>query len=331
MSDNKPRSRVASGAIYAAATGDRLSVTAAVSAMLALIGVGAAGFLGTAGKQSSADRTVEFPTWFLIAISVIVALGLVAAVTAIALKGRRQAAERKAQQERLDNAADRLREHMELASLVNFNRVLLEDYHGVATRQANKSFVAAIVAMAVGLAALVTAFIASMQFTATGERVFIGSLAALATVFVGYLSKTFLAVYDRSLQQLNQYFNQPVLNQYFLTAERITEQLDGDLRNDLKAQIVMDVLETGKQMHQVSGGAPKAQAKAPKIGRQRSGKRQQAGQPQPSLGSRRASSDSSWPVAAPRRDRSSCSRRKRWRPASRASAAVSSGRRGASG
>lgn len=256
---------------------------AAVSAVLATV-TGIVATVATVawlnGDRSKSDRPISLPTWFLVAICVIIGLGLLGAVAAVWLKGRRQAAERKAQQARLDNAADRLREHMELASLVNFNRVLLEEYHGVATRQANKSFVSAIVAMGVGLAALVTAFLASMQFTATGERVFIGSLAALATVFVGYLSKTFLAVYDRSLQQLNQYFNQPVLNQYFLTAERVADQLDGDLRSELMAQIVKDVLETGKQMHQVTGSAPKPQPKAPKIGRQRN-KPQQNRQAQP--------------------------------------------------
>ncbi|MFD9619718.1 hypothetical protein ACFWB2_20885 [Streptomyces virginiae] len=183
-------------------------------------------------------------------------------VAAVVLRDRRREQIRQEASERLDSAARDLRERMELASLVNYNRVLLDQYHGIATKQANKSFNSSLGAMVVGLAVLVAAFYASMQFTAAGERIFIGSLAALSTVFVGYLSKTFIAVYDRSLQQLNQYFNQPVLNQYFLSAERIVERINPDLRDELHAEIVRDILATGKQMRAaaVSPTAPAAPA-----------------------------------------------------------------------
>ncbi|MGW1894005.1 TRADD-N-associated membrane domain-containing protein [Streptomyces sp. NPDC002004] len=222
-------------------------------------------------KDSSRTKTEPLPTWFITVVVIAGVTTVLAAVTAVIVRERRRAAIKRDEQERLDNAADRLRERMELPALVHFNQALLEKYHGIATRQANKSFVSSLTAMAIGLVALVAAFVASMHYNSQGERIFIGSLAALSTVFVGYISKTFLAVYDRSIQQLNQYFNQPVLNGYFLTAERITERLEGPAKDDLTAQIVLDVLETGKQMHQVNGskqsGAPKT---LPKIGQQRS-------------------------------------------------------------
>lgn len=189
------------------------------------------------------------PSWLpsIIATSGLVVLGT--AVTAVVLRDRRREAARQKDAERLDSAADQLRERMELPSLVNFNRVLLEQYHGIATKQANKSFASSLVAMAVGLVVMIVAFYASMQFTTTGERVFIGSLAALATAFVGYLSKTFLVVYDRSLQQLNQYFNQPVLNQYFLYAERVVDGMDQSAKEELRKKIVEEVLAAGRDMH----------------------------------------------------------------------------------
>ncbi|MFJ8073113.1 hypothetical protein ACIQ7Q_03975 [Streptomyces sp. NPDC096176] len=223
----------------------------------------------------------QFPSWFWPSAGVVALLILLALGTTLVVRERRKAALKREEQKLLENAADRLKEHMELASLVNFNRILLERYHGIATKQANKSFVSSIAAMAVGLAVLIGAFVASMHYNSQGERVFIGSLAALATVFVGYLSKTFLAVYDRSLQQLNQYFNQPVLNQYFLTAERVVERLDGPRREELLTQIVLDVLDTGKHMHQTaaakSTSRPKARAK---VTRQRVGQEVQQQPPQ---------------------------------------------------
>ncbi|XIG72953.1 hypothetical protein C1N81_05685 (plasmid) [Streptomyces sp. SGAir0957] len=181
----------------------------------------------------------------------VVVLGV--SVTALVLRDRRHRAATQKDADRLDTAADQMRERMELPSLVNFNRVLLEQYHGIATKQANKSFASSLAAMAAGLIVLIGAFWASMQFTATGERVFIGSLAALATAFVGYLSKTFLAVYDRSLKQLNQYFNQPVLNQYFLYAERVAAGMDGSQRDELLKNIIENVLQAGMDMHMVFG------------------------------------------------------------------------------
>ncbi|MFJ8990543.1 hypothetical protein ACIRQH_09235 [Streptomyces sp. NPDC102279] len=199
----------------------------------------------------------------IVATSGLVLLGT--GVTTIVLRDRRREAARQKEAERLDSAADQLRERMELPSLVNFNRVLLEQYHGIATKQANKSFASSLAAMAVGLVVMVVAFYASMQFTATGERVFIGSLAALATAFVGYLSKTFLSVYDRSLQQLNQYFNQPVLNQYFLYAERVADGMDGPTKEELLKRIVTEVLDAGMQMHTVFGAVSTRGADGPKL------------------------------------------------------------------
>ncbi|MEU2236141.1 hypothetical protein [Streptomyces vietnamensis] len=255
---------------------DLEKIAAVTSALAAVVGV-----VTAVASLATWDQPKEssLPAWFLPAAGIIAMLVILALVASLVVRQRRKTVARREEQARVENAAERLKEHMELASLVNFNRLLLERYHGIATKQANKSFLSAIAAMGVGLAALVTAFVASMHFTAQGERLFIGSLAALSTVFIGYLSKTFLAVYDRSLQQLNQYFNQPVLNQYFLTAERVTERLSGDQHDKLMTQIVMDVLETGKQMHQSAVLGSKAQTRMPRIARPRNG-RQQAPQGQ---------------------------------------------------
>ncbi|MFE1878026.1 hypothetical protein ACFW9N_45555 [Streptomyces sp. NPDC059496] len=226
------------------------AVIAAGAITLAALIVLAPGYVSTTSKNSS------LPDWALpvITISGLILMG--AAVTATILRDQRKAAAQRKDAQRLDSAADDLRERMELASLVNFNRILLDQYHGIATKQANKSFYSSVGAMILGLAVLVVAFFASMQFNALGERVFIGSLTLLSTVFVGYIGKTFMAVYDRSLQQLNQYFNQPVMNQYFLSAERIVDRLDDETKNELLAEIVRDVLATAKQMHSGTTAAP---------------------------------------------------------------------------
>ncbi len=173
---------------------------------------------------------------------------------------------REAERERktLESAADRLRERMELPSLVDFNRVLLDKYHGIATDQATKAYRSSRFAMGIGLAILITAFFAGWRLNAQGDRLFVGSIAAVGTAFTGYLSRTYMQTYDRALQQLNQYFNQPVLNGYFLTAERIAASLPDDRRAEILERVVAEVLESGKQMHRnVTAVGPK-QIRAPK-------------------------------------------------------------------
>ncbi|MFJ3310149.1 hypothetical protein ACIPSA_45590 [Streptomyces sp. NPDC086549] len=169
----------------------------------------------------------------------------------------------------LESAAERLRERMELPSLVNFNRVLLDKYHGIATDQATKAYRSSRFAMGVGLFILVIAFFAGWRLNAQGDRLFVGSVAALGTSFTAYLSRTYILTYERALQQLNQYFNQPVLNGYFLTAERLANSLPDDRRADALEQIVADVLESGKEMHRNGIAGNSTQGNASKLGRRR--------------------------------------------------------------
>ncbi|MGW5587095.1 hypothetical protein [Streptomyces sp. NPDC003857] len=181
----------------------------------------------------------------------------------------RRAKLKEAERERmaLESAADRLRERMELPSLVDFNRVLLDRYHGIATDQAKKAYNASRFAMGIGLAILVAAFFAGWQLNAQGDRLFVGSFAAVGTAFTAYLSRTYMLTYERALQQLNQYFNQPVLNSYFLTAERIADRLPkgSEFQHEILVRIMGDVLESGKEMHRIvtASSSPRTNASKP--------------------------------------------------------------------
>jgi hypothetical protein len=83
-----------------------------------------------------------------------------------------------------------------------------------------------------------------------------------------------MQTYERALQQLNQYFNQPVLNGYFLSAERIAASLPAERQADVLERVVQDVLESAKEMHR-NTAAEKAATAAAKP-RRRSPKEQQA-------------------------------------------------------
>ncbi|MCX4431435.1 hypothetical protein [Streptomyces mirabilis] len=215
-------------------------------------------------------RASEPLPWWAWPVTVgVVAFFIAAAAWAGLLWWKEQQQEAERERRILESAADRLREKMSLPSLVDFNQVLLDQYHGIATDQATKAYRSSRRAMNVGIVILVVAFFAGWRYNTQGDRVFLGSVAAVGAAFTAYLSRTYMKTYERALQQLNQYFNQPVLNGYFLTAERIAESLPTDRKEEVLERIVDDVLESGKEMHRNATGVNSVKATAPKPRRRR--------------------------------------------------------------
>ncbi|MFE4421290.1 hypothetical protein [Streptomyces sp. NPDC056817] len=244
------------------------AIATGLATLAAVVGLVASAVTTWATSRASSDALKQakgqpasdpLPSWVWPAVL----LGLMAVVAAgigvywLVSKARIKEAER--ERKILESAADRLREKMELPSLVDFNRVLLDQYHGIATDQATKAYRSSRVAMNVGLFILVVAFVAGWRYNAQGDRLFVGSVATVGTAFTAYLSRTYMQTYERALQQLNQYFNQPVLNGYFLTAERIADSLSPDRRAEVLERVVDDVLESGKEMHRSATAVTLAQ------------------------------------------------------------------------
>ncbi|MER6062371.1 hypothetical protein [Streptomyces sp. NPDC001792] len=242
------------------------------AALISAIGVIVAALitaLAASVDHKKSQVSEPLPSWVWPVVAGTVAVLVASGVWAYWLAQRAKLKEAERERKVLESAADRLRERMELPSLVDFNRVLLDRYHGIATDQATKAYRSSRFAMAVGLVVLVVAFFAGWQLNAQGDRLFVGSVAAVGTAFTGYLSRTYMQTYERALQQLNQYFNQPVLNGYFLNAERIAATLPDERRADILEQVVTDILESGKEMHRNITGGAAAQADASKSERGR--------------------------------------------------------------
>ncbi|MFD5755316.1 hypothetical protein ACFWIZ_08715 [Streptomyces sp. NPDC127044] len=239
------------------------SVAVLIAALVGGVSAVIAGIIGAVSDKKS-QVSEPLPPWVL-PVTVGIATGLLAAgFWAYWLVQRAKLKEAERERRALESAADRLRERMELPSLVDFNRVLLDRYHGIATDQATKAYRSSRFAMGVGLVVLVVAFFAGWRLNAQGDRLFVGSVAAVGTAFTAYLSRTYMQTYERALQQLNQYFNQPVLNGYFLNAERIAATLPIERRTVILEQVVADILESGKEMHRNVTAVGSAQTSAPK-------------------------------------------------------------------
>ncbi|MGW5467677.1 hypothetical protein [Streptomyces chartreusis] len=154
----------------------------------------------------------------------------------------------KAERERHRQAMEQLKKTTELATLMELNQDQIATYHRIVTQQADKSFKSSRTAMGVGLFLLVAAAVGGAYVPIEEIRWFIGALAAFSTVLTGYLTRTYLAMYKESIGQLNRYFDQPVLNSYYLTAERLTVGLDSVHAHEVRCQIINEVLATSSRM-----------------------------------------------------------------------------------
>ncbi|MFE0383938.1 hypothetical protein ACFW1F_07610 [Streptomyces bungoensis] len=217
------------------------------------------------GKTSSSDA-FSSATLGIVSVSSVVALSfaipwLITRRTYMKNQNLRIAERLKTEQELRHEALEKLKKTTELATLMELNQGQIDTYHRIVTQQADKSFRSSRLAMNIGMLLLVCAAFAVAYVPLDQVRWFIGALAAFSTVLSGYLTKTYLAMYKESIGQLNRYFDQPVLNSFYLTAERLTAGLDSEHAQDVRCQIINEVLATsarrGSRVAEPDEAAPK--------------------------------------------------------------------------
>ncbi|MEU9397455.1 hypothetical protein AB0D86_46700 [Streptomyces sp. NPDC048324] len=142
---------------------------------------------------------------------------------------------------REDRAIDTLtRADPQLGWLLEFNRQQVLRYHQIVTKQASHSFRSGQVAATVGLVAVGVCLWVGLKNPGTEIKWFSGAIAGIGATVSGYINRTYMRMYERSVQQLSQYFDQPVVTGYFLTAERMAKQTS--LSPDLQKSIINSVL-----------------------------------------------------------------------------------------
>lgn len=106
------------------------------------------------------------------------------------------------------------------------------------------SFSFAIIAMFAGIVFVFWGgiFILSEQ---SSEATIAGSvLSAIGGAVSAYITKTFLEVHKLSIQQLNRYFRQPVINEHIIMAQRLADGLeDTQARQTAYQDIIKSVLQ----------------------------------------------------------------------------------------
>lgn len=113
-----------------------------------------------------------------------------------------------------------------MGRLFNLYSKQIEKYQQETRSRATWSFIFAITAMCAGLGFI--GWGGSVLLTAT-EGIVLAAGGIISTVggaVSGYIAKTFLDVHKLSLKQLNRYFQQPVLNDHILMAQRLADESD---------------------------------------------------------------------------------------------------------
>ncbi|MFJ8751947.1 hypothetical protein ACIREO_21840 [Streptomyces sp. NPDC102441] len=224
--------------------------------------------VGNWDEKEGSTLEASVPWWLWVVVGVAVAVIAGAGCYYLWTRIRRENAALKAEEE----AAERQRELdaqkltdlktvTPLATLLELNQTQLDEYHRIATDQADRSFRSSQRAMAIGLMVIAGCFGAGLYFDNLQTKVFVASIAGVAAALTAFLNRTYLQMYGQTLGQLNRYFEQPVLTGYYLTAERLALNLKEDPESEMRRRIIDQVLEASARMNNAAEPAEEPQAR----------------------------------------------------------------------
>jgi hypothetical protein len=115
-------------------------------------------------------------------------------------------------------------------------------YTALARGQANTAFRNSQIAMGIGLVVLFVGAVAAIAAEDTAARIATASLTALGGAFAGYIARTFIQSYNAAIEQLNFAFQQPLVNSYLLSSERLVNEMSTAQRKDNALETVVGQL-----------------------------------------------------------------------------------------
>ena len=149
----------------------------------------------------------------------------------------------------LCTAINEVEDFTDLHNLLKLNRKSMESYQNISIRQATTSFRMAQAAMVIGLLVLAAGIVLSLSTPNTIAKIASAGLASVGVVLSGYISHTFIRLHESAMQRLYAYYEQPLINSYMLTAERLAGGLDDGRKSALVEAIIKQALAR-------SGGSP---------------------------------------------------------------------------
>ena len=199
---------------------------------------------------SSTDLVILVITSTLIMIAGLLATGYYWRAKSVDAQMRQENERR--QREDVEKTLSRLRERMSLPSLIELNRLMLTEYHLIATNQAQKSFKSSQRAMLGGFTWLIACFTAILLVGPLNGKIIAATMAPVGSILAAFLGRTYLFVYDRALVQLSQYYGQPLLNSYYLAAERLTSEVSPEAKDRLLGNVIEQLLVAARDLSEGS-------------------------------------------------------------------------------
>jgi hypothetical protein len=168
-----------------------------------------------------------WPTVLLVGVCALVSVACAVRAWVAKTEGQRKAYE----EHRPEEARERGdQEH--LATLIAVNRNDMSAYQELTQRQAITSYRWSLAAAGAGLTVLIAGVVLVVGLHGTADKAAVAGLAAITGALASYVARTYLRIYERTLEQLNFYFEQPLVTSYLLTAERLTEKISSTSQKD---------------------------------------------------------------------------------------------------
>jgi ABC-type multidrug transport system fused ATPase/permease subunit len=144
--------------------------------------------------------------------------------------------------EKQERDLERLQNITDLATLLKLNQQRMDTYQVLSREQAQNSYKVSQLASIVGGVILLAGAVAVVAVPGLATKISVATLSGLAGLFSGYIGRTFMRVYERTLVQLNFYFQQPLIASYVLAAERLIDKMAPRRRNAAYMAVVREVL-----------------------------------------------------------------------------------------
>lgn len=153
----------------------------------------------------------------------------------------------------LDKAFDSLSGTDDLLGLMRTNRKQMDAYDAQARRQGMSSHRASLAAMVVGLAFVGIGLTVALLADEPSTKYAAAIIVAVGTATGGYIAQTFIRVNTTAQDHVRFYFQQPLVQSYLLTAERIVAQMPEAARAKQYERLVETALE---QAASAGSGSP---------------------------------------------------------------------------
>lgn len=145
-----------------------------------------------------------------------------------------------------NQAVDEITGPADLMGLMRANRKQMEAYDALARSHASSTHIATLWAAAFGLLAVGAGLFVAITADAAAAKYAAAIVAAVGTGTSGYIAATFIRVSDGAREQARYYFQQPLIQSYLLSAERLLDKLtdQGDRADQTKKIIGAAIAQT---------------------------------------------------------------------------------------